>query len=228
MPGMSPIPPELEDPLREALQRQSPRDRALVTVGLNLGLRANELAHLLVRDVAAPEGIRTHLILHRSRLKNGRGLRKRSVRGRILPINAQARAALTEYLFSRYGATIPLSNSYLFPSRKRQGALGRGQISRIVKTVVAEAGDTRSWRYASHSLRKAFASNLYALTRDLLLVRDALGHRSIATTEIYVAKDSARLEQAVLALGRGATNLQAGDSASRLANRGESSLSFPR
>jgi hypothetical protein len=39
-----------------------------------------------------------------------------------------------------------------------------------------------------HDLRHTFASHLYAQTKDLLLVRDILGHRSIATTQVYLHK----------------------------------------
>jgi integrase len=39
-----------------------------------------------------------------------------------------------------------------------------------------------------HDLRHTFASHLYAQTKDLLLVKDILGHRSIATTQLYLHK----------------------------------------
>ena len=40
-------------------------------------------------------------------------------------------------------------------------------------------------RASVHGLRHAFAERLYDLTGDLLLVRDALGHRTVKSTEVY-------------------------------------------
>jgi integrase len=38
-----------------------------------------------------------------------------------------------------------------------------------------------------HSLRHAFATEAYRTTKDILLVRDLIGHTSVATTQIYTA-----------------------------------------
>ena len=48
-----------------------------------------------------------------------------------------------------------------------------------------------------HGLRHTFATHLYTSTSDLLLVKRALGHRDIATTEIYTHLSDDRLEDAL-------------------------------
>ena len=48
-----------------------------------------------------------------------------------------------------------------------------------------------------HGLRHTFATHLYASTSDLLLVKRALGHRNISTTEIYTHLSDERLEVAL-------------------------------
>jgi len=48
-----------------------------------------------------------------------------------------------------------------------------------------------------HSLRHTFATRLYARTNDLLVVQRALGHRQIATTEIYTHLVDGTLEEAL-------------------------------
>lgn len=45
-----------------------------------------------------------------------------------------------------------------------------------------------------HSLRHFFATNAVRLTKDLLLVRDILGHASVATTQIYTASDTSNAQ----------------------------------
>jgi len=53
-----------------------------------------------------------------------------------------------------------------------------------------------------HSLRHWFASGVYRTSgKDLLLVRDLLGHSSVRTTTVYAQFDRAGAAAAVLALG---------------------------
>jgi site-specific recombinase XerD len=51
-----------------------------------------------------------------------------------------------------------------------------------------------------HTLRHQFATRLYALTSDLLLVQNALGHASPTTTQRYVLYEAERTRTAVEAL----------------------------
>jgi site-specific recombinase XerD len=49
--------------------------------------------------------------------------------------------------------------------------------------------------WTAHCLRHAFATDLYARTKDLALVARQLGHQSVTTTERYVlvCDDAARV-----------------------------------
>jgi integrase/recombinase XerC len=51
-----------------------------------------------------------------------------------------------------------------------------------------------------HALRHTFATRLYEQTRDLRLVQQALGHRSVTSTEIYTHLDLRTLRVAIGAL----------------------------
>lgn len=51
-----------------------------------------------------------------------------------------------------------------------------------------------------HTLRHRFGTRAYALTSDLLLVQDLLGHSSPSTTRRYVAGNPQRARAAVEAL----------------------------
>lgn len=50
-------------------------------------------------------------------------------------------------------------------------------------------------RACAHSLRHAFATALYARTHDVLVVKAALGHRSLAATMVYAQCDDERLRE---------------------------------
>ena len=75
--------------------------------------------------------------------------------------------------------------------RSRAGApLFRGYIWMALKRLCARAGVEED-KVFPHALRHAFAVRLYRLTKDLDLVRKALGHRRVDTTLIYTAETRA-------------------------------------
>lgn len=58
-------------------------------------------------------------------------------------------------------------------------------------------GDPQS--LSTHSLRKSWSVRLYeASGHDLLVVRDGLGHRSVAVTQAYLPTDQAKMEDLIL------------------------------
>ena len=60
-----------------------------------------------------------------------------------------------------------------------------------------------------HDLRHTFASHLYYECKDLLLVRDILGHKSIATTQVYLHSLSQPPKGSTDSLVKGAAFLRA-------------------
>ncbi|MBI5433295.1 MAG: tyrosine-type recombinase/integrase [Planctomycetes bacterium] len=49
----------------------------------------------------------------------------------------------------------------------------------------------------AHALRHSFATRLYQRTGDVLLVKEALGHRSVVSTLVYAQADEGRLRRAM-------------------------------
>ncbi|MCC7172994.1 MAG: tyrosine-type recombinase/integrase, partial [Planctomycetes bacterium] len=49
----------------------------------------------------------------------------------------------------------------------------------------------------AHALRHSFATSLYRRTGDVLIVKEALGHRSIASTLVYAQADEGRVRRAM-------------------------------
>lgn len=76
---------------------------------------------------------------------------------------------------------------------------------RYLKPIMRAAG-VREIRM--HDLRHTFASHLYEECKDLLLVRDILGHRSIATTQVYLHSLSQPPKGSTDCLIRGASFLR--------------------
>ena len=53
---------------------------------------------------------------------------------------------------------------------------------------------------AAHDLRRTSAQRVWEIAHDLLLVRNLLGHASIATTQRYLELDQAKKRAAVSAI----------------------------
>ncbi|QYF98923.1 site-specific integrase [Microbacterium sp. PAMC21962] len=81
---------------------------------------------------------------------------------------------------------------YLFPGRDN-GHLSPRYIGKIIR-------DLLPGEWTMHTLRHRFGTRAYALTSDLLLVQDLLGHASPSTTRRYVAGNPTRAREAIEAL----------------------------
>ncbi len=119
--------------IHAALASFSARDDALIVTGLNTGFRARELSAITIGHVWDGTAVRSAVSLERRSLKNGRGLRARSVRSRTVPLNTNAREALEAYLRERVHMQGPPDPSEsLFRSRRTGRGLSRWQINRLV------------------------------------------------------------------------------------------------
>lgn len=91
-------------------------------------------------------------------------------------------------------ARIEKANGWLFPG-KIDGHLSARRVTEIV-TALLPPGIT------PHALRHRYATAAYRGSRDILAVRDLLGHASVATTEVYTAVDASHLAAGAAAAWR--------------------------
>ena len=163
-----------DDQIRALLRAaDNRRDRAILLVFLDTGLRRNELIHLDVENLD-PEG--GFLLVF-----DGKGGKDRYV-----PIGEAATAALREMLID-HPRTGPLFQN-CYGQRLKAGGL-RSMLLRIRE----RAGLT--CRVHPHKFRHTFARN-YLRRGDLESLRDILGHEDIRiTAEIYGSFTRARLKE---------------------------------
>jgi integrase len=199
-----PFLPGEEARVLEALRGFSARDQCFILLGLHTGFRASELGAISIGHVWDGAAVRHEISLARRNLKGGRGLRRRSVRARTLPLNAAARTAIGNYLRDRLVRRESLRpDEALFRSRKTGRGLSRWQLNVILHRVIVAAGLPPDGRYGCHTLRKTFARKVHrALGGDINLTREALGHRHVTTTQAYLEPDPVRVRSAILAMGR--------------------------
>jgi len=142
------------------------RRLALVELLYAAGLRVSELVAL--PETAVRPGAATMIV----RGKGGRA--------RLAPLTRAAHRAVADWRAARAGAP----GKFLFPARSRAGHLSRQAFARELKSLAAAAGLSPS-TVSPHVLRHAFATHLLARGADLRVVQTLLGHRDLATTEIY-------------------------------------------
>ncbi len=181
------------------LPSRHPRDRAIVELGVQTGLRLSELLGLRIQDVwkgGAPLPI---LRVSRRNLKGGRGIRARSVSSRTIPINTRAREALIAHL----GQDARSPANPLFQSRNAAGTipLCRRQAIRIIKKIFVDAGLDPQRVWAGHSLRKRFVRGIFEQTGSINIARQAVGHRWVTTTQLYLSMEEDEAQAAIQRLG---------------------------
>jgi site-specific recombinase XerD len=155
------------------------RDQAIILVLLNTGLRVNELSELNLSDVEMSE--RKGKVVVRS----GKGQKYREV-----PLNAEARRAIGEYLEERGEE----NESALFISQ-RGSRLGTRGIQDVVSKYArfAEVEDV-----SPHTLRHTFCTNLLRSGKvDIVTVAQIAGHSDISTTSIYTQPNGTDMQNAV-------------------------------
>ncbi|HPC31173.1 MAG TPA: tyrosine-type recombinase/integrase [Candidatus Paceibacterota bacterium] len=155
------------------------RDKAILEVLFSTGLRVSELVSLN-RDQIKIENLNEDLEIN----VIGKG-------GRIRPVYLSPRAlnALKDYFDTRKD-----KNNALFINYKGQKPLNRltpRSIENIVRKYVIKAGI--SIPASPHTIRHSFATDLLTQGVDLRLVQEFLGHKNIATTQIYTHITSKQL-----------------------------------
>ncbi len=119
---------------------------------------------------------------------------------RIVPYNAKAGTAISEYLHLRQHL-LPegAENNYLFPALRQAAKnkpITRQGFAKILKELAIAAG-LDGERISPHVLRHSFATHLLENDADLRVVQELLGHADISTTQIYTHVEGKRLQKIV-------------------------------
>ncbi len=159
------------------------RDRTLLLVAVQTGLRASELIGLTIGDVHL--GIGAHVSCH------GKGRKDR-----VTPLTAGIVAALRAWLAERAGHP----SDPLFPTR-RGGQLSRDalecRLGRYVALAAPVCPTLGAKNVTLHVLRHTAAMRLLHAGVDTSVIALWLGHERVETTQIYLHADLALKEQAL-------------------------------
>jgi site-specific recombinase XerD len=179
--------PEENLAVLRAAKDRGVRDWAMILLAYRHGLRASEVCGLRLADADLKDGA-----ISIQRLKGSMRTVQPLYTHRGQPLLDEV-AALRSWLKVR-----PADGSdYLFTSQKG-GRLDRTQFFRIFQAVATVAGLTGEKSHP-HVLKHSLASHLVAGNVNLALVKQALGHRSISSTMVYVGTTDAQAAEAVQA-----------------------------
>jgi site-specific recombinase XerD len=154
------------------------RDLAIVLTLRHTGIRVSELCSLRLGDVETSERKGTLTV------RSGKGSKFR-----VLPLNVDARQAITAYLKVR--PTVSADQLFI-------GQRGQGISSRAVELLVTKYARLAGLEDVTpHTLRHSFGKHALDSGADLVSVSALLGHQRLETTAIYTTPSARDLEKVV-------------------------------
>ena len=147
------------------------KHKAEIALLYSSGIRVSELCRLRCCDILRSKGC-----IFISRSKN------RSERYAVL--SRKALAILAGYIHQAYSTAKP--NDWLFPGQK-PGSYINDQSVRNIFNKAVEAAGLSGRGFVLHCTRHAFGLHLYEAGADIVSIKEALGHKSLSSTEVYLA-----------------------------------------
>lgn len=156
------------------------RDFAIVIILLNCGLRVSELVNINIRHI---------------RDNNTLVVRGKGNKDRTIYLNNACIFAINEYLKVRQ-KPVGYDEKALFISMQNK-RISRKTIHCMLKKYFQKAG-LDAEKYSAHKLRHTAATLMYRHGNvDIRALQSILGHKSIATTEIYTHVDNEKIRKAI-------------------------------
>jgi len=160
------------------------RDRAMAELGL-MGLRVSEVTRLdIERVVHLTDAERASIVVWRKGSKE-----------QVLPLTADARAALLAWLHVRPAAATT-ALFFRMPFQRRRARLHYASVEKIFKQCAARAGVPIPEGIAFHHLRHTAGQQMANIGLGIEEAQRLLGHESPVTTQVYYEVTDARLRRA--------------------------------
>ena len=155
----------------ERYKKSYAKDLLLFKIGINVGMRVNDLLSITWEDVfkQGTRQFKEYFVPKEQKTK----------KTRQIFINKSFRAAVKEYL--KYVPDSKLEG-YVFTNRQGN-RLSDASVDKMLKLLEKELNLKN---LSTHSLRKTFAYHLYMQTNDISLIQEILQHSSVAVTRRYL------------------------------------------
>ena len=151
------------------------RDKTMIVLFLNTGLRLAELVKLNVNCVS-----------DKNLTIIGKGDKERSV-----CLSSKIKLLLEEYLSQR-----PKSESKALFLSERDNRISKSAVQNMLKNAIERSGlklegDTDM---LVHILRRSYATNEYQNGTDIVKLQEILGHEEIGTTQLYIRTSKKQMQ----------------------------------
>jgi Phage integrase family. len=156
--------------MKKVLKKSSIRDLLLFVLGINTGLKLQDLLHLKVEDVWEGKKMREFLYV-----KDGK-----SGEPRAYYLNSKVEEVLNLYMET----TDLKPGDYLFKSKKDDLPITRQQAYRIINRAAKEAGIRE--RIGTHTMRKTFGYHAYRKGIAISILMSIFHHRTKNETMRYI------------------------------------------
>ena len=146
--------------------------RVLLSLGYGCGLRAGEVVRLKVKHIDRAQNI--------IRVEQSKG------KDRNVMLSPEMLALLRQWWKvrpTRWDASVPPEERWLFPGRKPGQPMTTRQLNRLFHET-ADGARIRKW-VCLHSLRHGFATHLLERGADIRIIQALLGHDKLDTTARY-------------------------------------------
>lgn len=159
------------------------RDRAMLLLAVETGLRVSELVGLRNDDVVFEHGAHVHVV--------GKGRKERRT-----PLSKETVAVLRVWIAERGGER----NAPLFPTstgRPLSRDAVEHRLAHYVKIACASCLSLTKKHVSAHTLRHSCAMRLLQADNDVAVIALWLGHEQVSTTSIYLHADMTQKERAL-------------------------------
>lgn len=161
------------------------RNRLIVLLLLDAGLRVGELVQIQVNDVILGTTLLDNLMLRPETTKTRKT--------RYIPMTGRLKNSIEDYCSQIRAMETTKPDYYLFPSYDWHKHISPRQIQRILWQLCDKASIRR---VHPHMLRHTFATKLMRQA-PIRVVQELLGHAKLSSTQLYTHPNSLDLKQAI-------------------------------
>lgn len=161
--------------------RNTIRDRCIITLFLNTGMRLSELCSI---NISSIKGDMLTVL--------GKGNKER-----VIYLNVACLDEINKYLQVRKlkEEDIDLEHIDALFLSEQKTRISKRTVENIVQNAICRAGLSK--KYSVHKLRHTAATLMYRAGADIRSLQSILGHESVATTQIYTHLEEDQLRYAV-------------------------------
>ena len=170
-------------------KRMVSRDLAIIMTLLGTGMRISELVGLNISDIDKTDETKRYL----------RIVRKGGDEDKVRVIEPVFNA-ITDYMIDSRPHLVGSSKENALFISTRGTRMSVNAIQKMLEKYCEKAGLPDN--ISPHKMRATFATKVYAETKDIYAIKDALHHSTIDTSKHYISDKDARIDAAAEAAGK--------------------------